>query len=256
MSVGELFITYRDQIPEGVGFKFHGLAHILFLIGIAAFIVTFYRLYKRAGLRTRRRMRIGVAAAIVLMEAAKQIIVAALGVYTWDLLPLHLCGMSIFLIAIHAAYPNKAVGEILYSLSIPGAVSALLFADWTMYPILNIFCLQSFFIHMLELTYPFMLLGTGEIRPSVKRLWVPSLYLLVTVPIIYHLNHALDTNFFFINESSPGSPMALLETFLGNPGYVFGTIGILVFIWIVMYAPIVIMHRRRKKKRAGAKIAS
>jgi hypothetical integral membrane protein (TIGR02206 family) len=244
MLKGGLFFTTREHIPEGVGFGQYSLEHILFLVGIAVFIVVFSRWYKKSGKETRRRMRVGIATAIVLMEVVKQIIVAVQG-YTWDILPLHLCGMTIFLVAIHTARPNKITGELLYSLSIPGAISALLFADWTMYPILNFFCLQSFFIHMLELTYPFMLFGTGEIRPSVKRLWVPSLYLVIVVPIIYNLNHALDTNFFFINEASPGSPMSLLQGLLGNPGYVFGTIGILAFVWLVMYTPILIARRRR-----------
>jgi hypothetical integral membrane protein (TIGR02206 family) len=247
MSKG-LFFTSRDNIPEGVGFGQYSLEHILFLVGITAFIIIFMLLYKRADVGTRRIMRIAVAAATVLMEAAKQIIVLVQG-YVWDILPLHLCGMTIFFIAIHTIRPNKITGELLYSLSIPGAISALLFADWTMYPIWNFFCLQSFLIHMLELTFPFMLLFAGEIRPRLKRLWIPSLYLLIVVPIIYNLNHALDTNFFFINEASPGSPMSLLQDLLGNPGYVFGTIGILAFIWIVLYTPVVIKMQKRREGR-------
>jgi hypothetical integral membrane protein (TIGR02206 family) len=245
MSEEGLFFIYRDHIPEDVGFSHYSPPHLLFLLGIAAFIVLFSRAYKRSGAKTRRRMRAGVALAIVLMEVAKQIIVAVQGSYSWELLPLHLCGMSIFFVAIHTLRPNRVTGEILYSLSIPGAISALLFADWTMYPIWNIFCLQSFFIHMLELTYPFMLLGTGEIRPNVRRLWIPSLYLAIVVPIIYYLNHALNTNFFFINEAAPGSPLSLLQGILGSPGYIFGTIGLLALIWLVMYAPIIATRRRR-----------
>jgi hypothetical integral membrane protein (TIGR02206 family) len=191
-------------------------------------------------------MRVVVASATVLLEVVKQIIVLFQG-YTWDILPLHLCGMSIFFIAIHAVRPNRFTAEMLYALSIPGAISALLFADWTMYPIWNFFCLQSFLIHMLELTFPFMLLNAGELRPRAKHLWMPALYLAIVVPIIYNLNHVLDTNFFFINEASPGSPLSLLEGILGSPGYVFGTIGILAAVWLVMYAPVERRASRNKK---------
>jgi hypothetical integral membrane protein (TIGR02206 family) len=249
MAAANLFFTDRNHIPDGVGFGQYSLPHILFLIGITAFIIIFSRAYKRSDKASRRRKRIVIAAFVVMMEIAKQIIIAVQGVYVWDVLPLHLCGMSIFFIAIHTARPNRFTGELLYSLSIPGALSALLFADWTMYPIWNFFCLQSFFIHMLELTYPFMLFGAREIRPRVRNLWMPSLYLLIVVPAIYHLNHVIDTNFFFINKASPGSPMSLLQKFLGSPGYVFGTIGILAIIWFVMYTPIVIADRRRWNKR-------
>jgi hypothetical integral membrane protein (TIGR02206 family) len=239
-----LFFTYRDQIPDGLGFEHYGLKHILFLLGITAFVVLFGRLYKRSGEWLRRRMRVGAALVIVLMEAMKQTLLAVQGNYTWEILPLHLCGMTIFLIAIHTLRPNRVTGEILYALSIPGAVFALLCADWTMYPIWNFFCLQSFLIHMMELAYPIMLLGTGEIRPRVGRLWIPALYLAVVTPIIYRLNHVWDTNFFFINEAAPGSPMSLLQGILGSPGYVFGTGGVVALVWIVLYTPIVVKARR------------
>jgi hypothetical integral membrane protein (TIGR02206 family) len=240
------FLTYRTELPEGViGFDHFGLKHTLFLIGIAAFMVLVAILYKRSGKAWRNGLRIAIAACIVLLELAKQIICAVRGVGDFDLLPLHLCGMSIFIITIHTIRPTKFTGEFIYCLSIPGAVSALLFSDWTMYNLWNFFCMQSFFIHMLEITYPVMLLTAGELRPKVKNLWMPLCYMIVAAFTLYHLNKALNTNFFFLNEAAPDSPLSLLKNLLGAPGYIFGTLGLLLIIWAVMYAPVLVLNRWR-----------
>ena len=241
------FISYRTQLPDDVGFSHYSAPHLLFLLGIIIFIVVFSRIYKRSNEKKQNIIRITIATIIVLMEVAKYIVALITNVFSWEFLTLHLCGLSIYMIAIHAIKPNKFTAEFLYSLSIPGAVMALLFADWVVYPIWNFYCLQSFLIHMLELTFPIMLLTAGQIRPNPKNLWMPSLFLLIYTPIIFNLNHLLNTNFLFLNEAAPDSPLSFLQNILGNPGYVFGTIGILAIVWIVMYVPVVLIKRHKEK---------
>lgn len=206
--------------------------------------------------RFQRGMRIGIALTIVVMEIVKQLFCIFSGNYVWDILPLHLCGMSIFMIAIHTIRPNRFTAEFLYCLSIPGAVAALLFADWTMYPLWNFFCLQSFLIHMLEIAYPVMLLVSGQIRPNARNLWRPAIYLLIVSPPLYYLNKLLDANFFFMNEAAPDSPLSLLQSLLGSPGYIFGTGGLVAIVWFVLYLPIELRRKNRLSKlRAGLDIS-
>ena len=53
---------------------------------------------------------------------------------TWgsplEYLPLHLCSINIFVIAIHAWKPTKLLGGFLYTVCIPGAIAALLFPTY------------------------------------------------------------------------------------------------------------------------------
>jgi hypothetical integral membrane protein (TIGR02206 family) len=231
------FLTYRTELPEGLGWEHFDAVHLSYLIGFALATVVMVAVYRRGDSVRRRRIRVAYACIVVLLEAVKQVICLVTGVYEPGLIPLHLCGMSIFFIVIHTARPNATTAELLYSLSVPGAIAALLFSDWTMYPLANFFCQQSFFIHFFEFSYPVLLLSTGELRPRFTRLWRCVVYLLIVVPPIYFFNHAFDTNFFFLNEAAPGSPLSFLQSSLGSPGYLVGFAALVAVVWVLMYAP-------------------
>jgi hypothetical integral membrane protein (TIGR02206 family) len=239
--------TYRTVIPEGLGWTHYSAPHLIYLIGFALAAVLVVFLYRRGSDRRRRGMRVIWAVVFFSLELIKQIICLATGVYEPGLVPLHLCGMSIFFICIHTLWPNKTTAELLYSLSLPGAIAALLFSDWNMYPLLNFFCQQSFFIHFFEFSYPLMLISGGEYRPKATRLWRCAVYLLVVVPPIYFFNKVFDTNFFFINEAAPASPLAPLQALLGNPGYLFGFVALLLVVWFFLYLPWIIGDARRRR---------
>jgi hypothetical integral membrane protein (TIGR02206 family) len=245
--MGRYLFTTKEHIPDGLGFRHFGLQHIMILVLIAILIVLFSGWYKRMDETRRRRSRFVIAILVVGLEVLKDLLVIADEVYSWEYLPLHLCGMTIFFIFIHSFWPNRFTAEFLYCLSIPGAISALLFADWTMLPFANFFCIHSFFIHMLEITYPVMLLRAGEIRPDIRNIWRPAIYIVVAAFVIYHLNHLLNTNFFFINEAAPGSPFALFESFMGSPGYIFGGGLLLLLIWVLMYIPFLVKGRGKAR---------
>ena len=231
-----------------MGFHLYSAPHLLFLTGIIIFIICITIIYKRSDAKRQKFLRVVIASAIVLLEIINDLVAIITGAFTLALLPLHLCGISIFIIAIHALKPNKFTAEFLFCLSIPGALMALIFSDWVIYPIWNIFCLQSFLIHMLELTFPIMLLASGQISPSPKRLWMPALFFMIYALIIFHLNHLLNTNFLFINEAAPDSPLSFLQDILGSPGYVFGGIGLFIIGWILMYMPVVLRKHYLNKR--------
>ncbi|MDR1541134.1 MAG: TIGR02206 family membrane protein [Clostridiales bacterium] len=237
----------EDVKPPESGFKLFGFEHLMFLASIAIGIAVMCLAYKRLDPKKQSIMIKATALLILLLEAVKQgIIFFSLPVYPVTQLPLHLCGLSIFIEAIHAFHPTKTTGEILYSLGVPGAVAALLFCNWTMYPIANFNCLQSFIIHGLHIGFTLMLLFSGQIRPSFKNIWRPALFLLVVVPPIYFLNKALNTNFFFVNAGSEGSPLEILIDLMGNPGFLAGFAGLLFVVWVLIYLPFIITDLRRR----------
>ena len=148
-----------------------------------------------------------------------------------------------FIEAAHVTRPNKFTGEILYALGLPGAIAAMIFPNWTMAPITNFYVLQSFVIHAFHIAFVVMLLFTGNIRPSLRGLWRPALFLAIVLPPIYAVNAIAGTNFFFINAGSAGSPLDVLINIFGNPGFLIPYAGILGLVWGFMYLPWVIKTR-------------
>ncbi|MDR1558500.1 MAG: TIGR02206 family membrane protein [Clostridiales bacterium] len=246
--MSKYFQYLEDTAKPGDGFQMYGGAHIIFLIGIIIGIVILILLYNYASDRSRLKMLRVTAAIIFISEAVRQASFVLLQpVYPVSQLPLHLCGLSMFIEIIHAVRPNKTTGEILYSLGLPGALAALLFPNWTMYPLWSYQAIQSFVVHGLHIAFVLMPLIADDIRPSARNIWRPALFLLIIVPPIYFLNKRLNTNFFFVNAGSEGSPLEILINLMGNPGFLFGFVGLLLVLWFIMYLPFVVMEKKRRR---------
>jgi len=246
--MAKYFQYLTDTAAPGSGFQLYGHVHILFLVGIVIGIILLTFLYYNATDQLRLTILRVTAAVIVLSEAVRQAsFLILLPAYPISQLPLQLCGLSEFIEIIHCIKPNKTTGEILYSLCLPGAVAALLFPDWTMYPVHSYQLIQSFVVHGLHIAFVIMPLVGSDIRPSAKNLWRPVLFLAVVLPPLYFLNKAWNTNFFFLNAGSQGSPLDLLIRLMGNPGFLIGYAGILAVVWFLMYLPFVFIDKRRRR---------
>lgn len=159
------------------------------------------------------------------------------GRYWIEYLPFHICGLALFIEAFHGFKPTKFTGEILYALVLPGATAAILFPDRTMYPIWHFYPLQSFIMHTFHITLASIIVASGNVRPNPRNLWYPILFLAVVLPPVYLFNRINGTNFFFLNAGSEGSPLEVLITIFGNPGFLLPYGGILALVWLFMYLP-------------------
>ncbi|MCL2031558.1 MAG: YwaF family protein [Oscillospiraceae bacterium] len=243
------------------GIAMYGPEHLLWLAAGAALWVAMALAYRRMGPENRRRTALALAWLIFALEAVRMALQGGLGVFTRHLIPLHLCGLATYLTLLHAlrgakspageppSQKNVLLGEVLYSLCLPGAVCALIFPDWVAFPILNAQSMQSFLTHIFLTAYPVMLVAGGDIRPSARRLPKCLLFIAALAAPIYILNKIIGTNFFFLNEPSPGSPLELFGM-LGNPGYILGYIPIVGAAWLLLYGPPAIWRKLRDRKTA------
>jgi hypothetical integral membrane protein (TIGR02206 family) len=241
-------------MPEGSGFALLGGTHLAVLAGLAVLVALLCVVYIQLTYSERPIMLKALALVILGLEVVKQATFPIIhGRYFIDKLPLHLCGLVIFLNLIYAWYgetgAGDASGEILYSLGLPGSISALLFANWSMYPLLNFYCLQSFIIHALHIAFVVLPLIGGELRPRARNLWKCGVFLIVTVPIIYMINLRLDTNFFFVNAGSPGSPLEALVNLVGVPWFLIPYAMLVLLVWFAMYLPWELASRHRARSR-------
>ncbi len=178
-------------------------------------------------------------------EAFKQIGLQIGGNFNWDYLPLHLCSINIFLIALHAWKPNRLLDNFLYFICIPAATAALLFPTWTSLPATNFMFWHSTSVHILLAAYPIMLFSGGEIRPSVRYMGKCFLLLLAMAVPIYCVNLLLDTNFMFLMYAPDGNPLAWFRDRFGYHWIGFPVL--LAAVFALMDVPVLLKGRQENK---------
>lgn len=233
----DYFFASANQIPSRLSLRYFGRTHFIWMAFIVLFIILLSLFYKRLKPFQKRQFKKSYALFIVFFELLRQIIYLMLGRYELSLLPLHLCGITEVLILFHAYSKNKVVKESLYAMGLLGALMALAFADWLIYPVWHFQSIHSFVMHGLLLGYVLMLLWSQELKPNEKLL--PQVFMLFFLICfgLYYFNKQYGTNFFFLNYPSPGSPLVMFEQWVGNPGYIGLTLILLFVVWFILYLP-------------------
>lgn len=240
------FFTIKD-LPGNAGFPMFGPEHLAWLAAIAAAAVICTARYRKLPQHKRKKVQLIFGWSMVALDLLKDLYFILAGVFSYEFLPLHLCGMAIYISLFNAYRPGKIKQELLYSLCMPGAAAALLFPAWTGYPIWNIATLQCFLIHALLFIYPILLLSTGEIRPSAKNLPACLLFLLIACPPVYLYNRIFGTDFMFINFPLPAQPFLLFVKWFGGRAYQLGMLFMLLAVWVLLYLPWLFIRGRRAK---------
>lgn len=240
------FFSRPEDIPLNLTWNTYGVEHLIWLFAITLFIVYMCRMFKKADYEKQNKILKILAIVIVIQEIIKDIIHIYAGTFNLGHLPFHLCGISIFFTFWYAFKPGKICGEYLYALSLPGAMAALLFPDWTGYPMLHFSCINSFTIHAWLVVFVFMLLYSGRLKPNYKVLPKTALLVGIIAVPVYFMNKAWGTNFMFLSAPAPGSPLEILYNVFGN-FYIPAALLLVLFVWVLMYAPWQIAYSRQNK---------
>ena len=209
--------------------------HLGILAGITVLSALCCRAYRRFSLRRRRSFLCKIALSVLLIELARDLLIAAAGGDLRLYLPLHLCGLAIFIQLAAALHPTEFLYEPLYCLTLPGAVSALLFPNWANLPALHFLTVSSFLIHGLLVLFPLLLLTSGELVPNARRLPGCLALVLAAAAAVHTVNRTLGTNYMFLEGPSPGSPLQFLARLPGRHGYFLGLLGLLLLVWTALY---------------------
>lgn len=216
----EHFWDTVDTIGEGFGFSLFGARHLVTLALYIGFAALSCKLYKAADEKKRAQLRVLFAVLLLADEAFKQIGLQIGGNFNWDYLPLHLCSINIFLIALYAWKPSRLLDNFLYFICIPAATAALLFPG-------------------------------GDIRPSVRYMGKCFLLLLAMAVPIYCVNLLLDTNFMFLMYAPDGNPLAWFRDHVGYHWIGFPVL--LVAVFALMDVPIMLKKRKEDKLLSAVK---
>lgn len=238
------FLDTTDTIIDGVGFYQFGPVHLIWLAVAAAIIAANCVLYRKLTPTGQDRWRKVVALLIISNEVFKHTMLFIGGNFEPDYLPLHLCSINIFLIAIHAWRPSTMLSNFLYTVCIPGAMAALLFPSWTKLPFGNFMHMHSFTVHIELVMYPLVLAVCGELKPSARGIPKCLGLLIIMAVIALIANLIFDTNFMFLMEAEPGNPLYAFEQLFGS--HLVGFPILIAAVLVVMYVPME-MYRKHKK---------
>lgn len=237
-----------ETIPAGLGFPLFGTGHVTWLLAIAAVCILVCRAYRRRDEKGRLRIRRVLSTLLIADELLKIGVLSATGCYTAEYLPLHVCSINIFICLWYTLKPNRIAPEILYALSLPGAIVALCVPTWVRLPFLNLMSFHSFSVHGMLLLYPLLLLAGGEYRPSLGRLWIPGLFVAVLSPALYLFNCRFSTNFMFLNGTEENIVLETVQGVAGERFYIAGLGVLVLLVWLLFYLPWEGLQRHKNKK--------
>ena len=85
-------------------------------------------------------------------------------------LPFHLCSLTGILCALHCMTGWKWTGQVLYTLGLPGTVLALVFPNWTFYPLVHFITIEGFLFHIEIVMYVSAMLYSHKIVPESEKI--------------------------------------------------------------------------------------
>ena len=231
------FFTPEPLLEGRTGFDLFSLGHLSALALCLALVAWLCCTYQRADGEQRRRRRRGMGGAVLLCEGWRMGNFLIHGCLSVRYLPLHLCSLAVFMTFAHSRRGGENLGELLYCAGLPGALLALLFPNWGCYALWQFHSLLGFLSHALLVAYPLMLVLSGELRPSLRRLPGCLGHLCAIAGAVYVFNLLFDTNYMFLRRPSPGSPLAWFAGWWGEPWYLLGYVPMLTLVWTLLYAP-------------------
>lgn len=232
------FFRFQTDYPAGSGFRLFGMAHFIWLIVIAFLWIVTTKWYLRIDDRTKKRACVILGSFLPIMGIYRDVILMITGHFNKEFLPFHLCSMALWIGALYVWTKNFFIGMVYVLLCVPGAISALLFPDWSMYPFLNYMHIHAFVSHGSIVCLGMWLFFSGEICPRWKDLWMPLVFGIIGILVVYPVNQQLGTNYWFVSSPSSGSPLIFIANVFGERWYLLGFI-LFCFVMIVIWLGII-----------------
>lgn len=216
------FFLFETELPIGSGFELFGPCHLIWLFCIAAFtaISTIWYVEKEEEKRQQINRVMGIIFPVIAI--CRDVVLVITGYFNIGFLPFHLCSMALWIAALYVWTGKRFLGIIYILLCVPGAAGALLFPNWEAYPFFNYMHLHAFISHGLITTFGVWLFFAGNITPKWRDFWMPMVFGLCGFMILYPVNLLMETNYWFLNKPSHGSPMVRILELTGENWYMAG----------------------------------
>lgn len=244
MNPSSYFWKEIHDLPAGIGFDLFSCQHFVVLFCCALGIAAELRLFLKCSKKRQDVFLKAAALSLLAGNLLRDLFLLAVHRMSLAYLPLHLCSFAIFVYLLQAFLSERflplrrALGEIGFVLLMPGTICALIFPDWTAYPLWNFMCLHSFLWHAVLVFYPLALFMSRRIRPTIRHLWYPILYLCILVPPTAVFNHFTGCNYLFIMTPLKDTPLELLYSLMGTYwriGYALLVLSVILLLYLLLW---------------------
>jgi hypothetical integral membrane protein (TIGR02206 family) len=217
-------------------FQLFGTVHLwtIFVIVILGFILI-YPVKKYAN----DKLKIAIGISIGIFMIIQEIIdrgyhILVLNEPVKDNLPLHLCGISVFLVAILLINRNYEIFEVSYFWGLAGASISIITPDVAfVFPhLLNITFFLSHALIVIGVLYMIFVFGYRPTNKSfIKSYIITHLYVI----FIGVINYILDTNYLFLcHKPDAETPLDFMGPW---PWYIISLEIALILFWVILYLP-------------------
>ena len=240
------FLQYESELAPGSGFELWSLPHILWLLVLGLIAAMALLGARRCGGRGERWIRSTFAICALLMQVLPALLIMWKGMYSKYTLPLHICSLASYAVFAHMLFAEKSVilSELLFFPFLPGAMCALLFPDWTVYPPCSFFSSAGFLVHGAIIIYILLCIDERIIVPSARRWSIPIAFMVLYAGIMLPFDRVFGVNYGFLNTASPGSPLVwLADTFGAGIGY-YASYGAAVIVVMGMWYGVWVARHR------------
>lgn len=243
------FFLYQTELAKDAGFEMFGVCHLLWLIGIGIFSWWMGRFFSFAEKPKQEQIRRVFGLIFPGIAILRELVLLITGHFEPDMYPLHLCNMSLWVATVYIWCKNRFAGVVYVLLCLPAATLALIFPGWTRYPFWTFMHIHDFVFHGLVVAFGWMLVRSKELIPGWKELWKPLVFGIAGCLIMHYVNHYLDTNFWFVNKPSGGSPLSWIYSGLGEKGYKLGHFlfcSLVVIVWRILIQIYISQREKRE----------
>ncbi|WP_300359645.1 TIGR02206 family membrane protein [Fusobacterium sp.] len=214
--------------------SYFGLFSTEHFLSIGGYILFYLFILFISQFFSKKGFAVVISCAVLIMKIAELVI--RNGVYgesIQQLIPIHLCNITLMLCIITMIFPSKSLFQIIYYWSI-GAVAAILFPDGRVaFP--NFVGISFFATHFFILfTVVYQMISLGY-RPTFKGFIGSFVCINIFAGIVYKINEILGTNYMYINyKPTFSSP---LDFFGPWPHYIIIVEIIYIVLGLLLYFP-------------------
>ncbi len=228
-----------------------GTAHIVTMVVIAGLWIALPLLFRKGiSEKTDRRMRYVMAAVLVAQYLGWMIWEAAVGRFTIHTsLPLNLCDLTNFLLAVLLVTRSRKLFEVLYFWALAGTIQSYITPNITYgFPHFEffVFYLQHGGEILVTLYFVFVL----KYRPHAMDIVKTYGWLLALISFVYGFNLLTDSNYMFLMADTPhpSTITKMIALFGEPPRHMIGLSMVSLVSILVLYLPWLIVDVKNKKR--------